>query len=166
MNDLGDYQIRDLPAVPRFAYRGLMLSLALAGIAKLVIVVLTAMIPNLDPASQNWFWLLLLIIWSPALVALVCGYVSIILYPNMSKFVRINDPLITTRDSCIWPLLGMALMFVGFFASMSAFEVETIRFKIATAYMALVLFFAGYVVAFYDRTKNVVIATFSVSELY
>ena len=160
MNDLGEYQIGDLATTPRLAYRGLMLSLAMAAIAKLAITVLTAFIPNLDPADQNWFWWLLVAIWSPALFALMCGYISIIRYPNMSKFIQVREPLITTHDSCIWPILGFALMFTGFFASLVTFDAETIRFKIACVYMGLTMFFGGYILAFYNREKNVVIATF------
>jgi len=78
MNAPIKYEISDLPIIPKLAYRGLFGSLALAGIATLVLNILNGFLPNLDPGNQVWFIPLLGVVWFPALVGLCCGYLSII----------------------------------------------------------------------------------------
>jgi len=160
MNTPIKYKISDLPTIPKLAYRGLPCSLVLAGIATLVLNTLNVFLPNLDPGNQVWFIPLLGVIWFPALVGLCCGYLSIIKYPELSKFIRVRDPIITTTDSFVWPLLGILLILIGLTFAFSAFENHPIGARIGSTYMGITFMFNGYLLSSYDRDKNIVTATF------
>lgn len=157
-----EYLISDLPLAPKIAYWGLVVSMVLAVFFNFVFAILRKAFPGFDVADQGWFIPFLCVIWTPMILSFLCAYYSIIRFPDLSRFVRMTSPVMTTPNSCIWPLLGQVMMLVGFVAFFFLFDDEQPLWggRLASGYLGIVLFFNGYLLGSYVREKNVVIATF------
>jgi hypothetical protein len=153
-------QLSDAPVLVQTAYKGIVFSLTLSAIAHPILLVFKFFFPQLDFVGQVWFYVLLGVLWAPALIALIAGYISIIRYPDLSQYIRVREPIISIKESFVWPLLGCALIFVGFLASLSAFGGEFNSLTIALFYIGVTLTFNGYLLLSFDRNKHVVTSTF------
>ena len=153
-------QFNNLPLVSKVAFWGIVTSFALQAFLKLLFFLIDLAVPAFDPLDQFWFFPLLIVIWLPFLVALMCGYFVVIRYPYQSQAIKLQEPLIENRDSPVWILLGLMLMLVGSMMGLAAFDADSVYLLVAMVYIGMTLIFAGYCLAYFEREKNVVIATF------
>ena len=154
------FEIHDLPSLARWSYQGIATSFVLASVAKVVLELIKMAIPGIDPAANNLFFVLVIVLWAPAAFGLLCGYITIIRYPYLSRVIQVTDPIISEPRSLIWRLLGVLLIFVGLLCLATSLMPDTLQILILTLYIATTFIFAGFILCFYSRSKYATIATF------
>ncbi|MEM7477957.1 MAG: hypothetical protein AAF483_23465 [Planctomycetota bacterium] len=146
-----------MPFVYRLAIWGIPASLLLRVLVWVLVQIVAIVEPAVDVTQQVWFLPLLVVIWAPALAALIAGNITVICYPDSSLDIELPPML---SDSIIWKLIGCVFVFVGLCLSLAAFGFESPAEIAIGIYLGLTFLCNGYLLLIYKREKNVVIATF------
>jgi hypothetical protein len=149
----------ELPWIARWSFRGIAFSFLLAMLARICLYLVQLGIPQLQVKGQVWFYVLLAVIWLPAAVGLICGYVTIIRYPYMSQAIHIVEPLFSNRNSILWRFLGITVLSLGLLVFPATLTVGNIKEMAFMIYFGITIAFVGFLIAFYRREKHVTVAT-------